>query len=212
MKASHCRHACVVHDDALHDASATVTCKGAPNYTLHFAIAAARWCWMCCCVVQNQISASAGLSCSAHSLPYCCSTLAALLCDTTLPPSSTALCHLYHCSTLVLDALLCDALFKGTIKKGELYPTHIAKVRALHVRPVVQGGFCGPLKLHCSDKCGMLLSSGCCMISMLAGTWAAPPACQTPSCAGYSRKAASNGACCVHLIINHCCFSFAFPG
>lgn len=29
--------------------------------------------------------------------------------------------------TLVLDALLCDALFKGTIKKGELYPTHIAK-------------------------------------------------------------------------------------
>jgi hypothetical protein len=28
----------------------------------------------------------------------------------------------------VLDALLCDALFKGLIKKGELYPTHIAKV------------------------------------------------------------------------------------
>jgi hypothetical protein len=34
------------------------------------------------------------------------------------------------CSTLVLDALLCDALYKGLIKKGELYPTHIAKVGA----------------------------------------------------------------------------------
>jgi translation initiation factor 2D len=30
--------------------------------------------------------------------------------------------------TLVLDPLLCDALYKGTIKKGEFYPTHIAKV------------------------------------------------------------------------------------
>lgn len=30
--------------------------------------------------------------------------------------------------TLVLDAQLCDALYKGLIKKGELYPTHIAKV------------------------------------------------------------------------------------
>eukprot|EP00775_Hariotina_reticulata_P004819 gene4819-5066_t len=29
--------------------------------------------------------------------------------------------------TLVLDAHLCDALYKGLIKKGELYPTHIAK-------------------------------------------------------------------------------------
>lgn len=30
--------------------------------------------------------------------------------------------------TLVLDAVLCDALYKGLIKKGELYPTHIPKV------------------------------------------------------------------------------------
>ncbi|KAF6250354.1 hypothetical protein COO60DRAFT_1576296 [Scenedesmus sp. NREL 46B-D3] len=29
--------------------------------------------------------------------------------------------------TLLLDALLCDALYKGLIKKGQLYPTHIAK-------------------------------------------------------------------------------------
>lgn len=30
--------------------------------------------------------------------------------------------------TLVLDVLLCDGLYKGLVKKGELYPTHIAKV------------------------------------------------------------------------------------
>ncbi|EFJ51539.1 hypothetical protein VOLCADRAFT_56991 [Volvox carteri f. nagariensis] len=29
--------------------------------------------------------------------------------------------------TIVLNATLCDALFKGLIKKGELYPTHLAK-------------------------------------------------------------------------------------
>ncbi|KXZ46941.1 hypothetical protein GPECTOR_39g435 [Gonium pectorale] len=29
--------------------------------------------------------------------------------------------------TIVLDPTLCDALFKGLIKKGELYPTHLAK-------------------------------------------------------------------------------------
>eukprot|EP00878_Enallax_costatus_P022121 GHUV01023459.1.p1 GENE.GHUV01023459.1~~GHUV01023459.1.p1 ORF type:complete len:549 (+),score=212.06 GHUV01023459.1:91-1737(+) len=29
--------------------------------------------------------------------------------------------------TLMLDAVLCDALYKGLLKKGELYPTHIAK-------------------------------------------------------------------------------------
>ncbi|KAG2496973.1 hypothetical protein HYH03_004979 [Edaphochlamys debaryana] len=29
--------------------------------------------------------------------------------------------------TFVLNATLCDALFKGLIKKGELYPTHLAK-------------------------------------------------------------------------------------
>lgn len=33
--------------------------------------------------------------------------------------------------TLVLDAVLCDALYKGLIKKGELYPTHIPKVTDL---------------------------------------------------------------------------------
>lgn len=32
--------------------------------------------------------------------------------------------------TLVLDATLCDALYKGIIRKGEFYPTHIAKVGA----------------------------------------------------------------------------------
>lgn len=32
--------------------------------------------------------------------------------------------------TLVLDAALCDALFKGVVKKGETYPTHLAKARA----------------------------------------------------------------------------------
>lgn len=29
--------------------------------------------------------------------------------------------------TIVLDAALCDALYKGVVKKGEIYPTHIAK-------------------------------------------------------------------------------------
>ncbi len=29
--------------------------------------------------------------------------------------------------TLELDALLCDALFKGLIKKGDAYPTHLPK-------------------------------------------------------------------------------------
>lgn len=29
--------------------------------------------------------------------------------------------------TLLLDAALCDGLFKGTIKKGETFPTHLPK-------------------------------------------------------------------------------------
>lgn len=30
--------------------------------------------------------------------------------------------------TVVLDVLLCDALYKGAIKKGDAYPTHASKV------------------------------------------------------------------------------------
>jgi translation initiation factor 2D len=42
--------------------------------------------------------------------------------------------------TLVLDVVLCDALFKGVVKKGELYPTTLAKVGKLvdrRLRPAV---------------------------------------------------------------------------
>jgi hypothetical protein len=31
--------------------------------------------------------------------------------------------------TLVLDIALCDGLFKGVVKKGETFPTHLPKVK-----------------------------------------------------------------------------------
>jgi hypothetical protein len=34
---------------------------------------------------------------------------------------------------LLLDPVLCDALYKGIIKKGEIFPTHIAKVGRVRV-------------------------------------------------------------------------------